>query len=400
MLKFCYYSQEVYTFQNEDNLIKSFSLDYFQSGKLDIPNKIITYTINHSRCIRLSDLIFYIDIDFVRIQFGSFLNLILSLLEKVEYIESEGLQHEYLDMNRIWLYFQEDGQYPGLIYQLLDYSIHFTGYSCPLDKGNRVKQKASIEIKQIISEIIDKCYNRIRINQKKNKDKNTSLYKQVIQQIQSLCKSNSSNEAIIFYIQEIIDQYKIDQQKKSKHFKLLDIDDTDIDPIRQKAVDKVNNVIKQIIEIGNKYGQVYIELLLQDIIQSMTQNLKTFKFDPQYCENYAQIKFKRLENKELELKQLVAGQIKDQILFSLQKYEKDYKFNIDEEEINYLQCQIVDSILQSPEVKHFYNTYWFQKDDQINYYIYAAISNIQQSIIQDEVESLFMLQILQLVDDL
>ncbi|CAK58673.1 unnamed protein product (macronuclear) [Paramecium tetraurelia] len=398
MLKFCYQSQEVYTFENYDNLMNSLSLDDFQSGKFDSPNNMITFNINHSRCIRLSDLLFYIQIDFVRIQFGQLLHLILSILKKVELIESQGLEHEYLDINRIWLYFKEESQYPGLIYQILHYSIHFTGYSCPLKYVFGVKQKASIQIQEIICQIINSCSNRIK--QQKNKDKNKQICEEILEQIYALCKTNSSIPVIILYLENTICFYKEDKYIENKLVQLLNLDDTDIEPERQKVIGEVNNIIKQIIEIGNTYGQVCVELLLQDAITKITQNLSNFSFNRQSYETYAQNKFKQLQDQEQDLQILVEQQTKNLIIYFIQQYEKDFKFEIDEEEIIQLQQYIVKSILQSPQVRHYYNTYQYQKDSQINNYIFSAIGKIQQQIIKDGVESIFMYKILLLINDL
>ncbi|CAD8188575.1 unnamed protein product [Paramecium pentaurelia] len=400
MLNLQYVTEEVYTFENEEEIIKALSLDQFQPNKLDPLKKSISYKINHNKCIRLRDLLFWIESDFVRIHLGQLLYLILSILEKVQYIENKGIQHNYLDLNRIWMKLSETSQYPSLIYQFLDYSIHFTGYNCSIKDQNLYQQQASIKIKEIIKIIIDKCFIRIQLKKNNNQEIRNQIYQQILQPIIDLCNSNQSINIIIEYIKQKLNDYNYQYNQKNKIIQSLNIDDNDNDYIgskRYKLIQNVNNDIKQIIQFGQQYGIIIIEYLLNYSIPIIANNLKSYSLI-----NYQKkaLKQQNIQNERYkELTKMIEQHIQDVVKYNLDEYSNYYKFDINEQEIKQLEQEIINSILQSPQVKYFYNTYWFQQNEQ-NCYIFAAITKISKKEIDDKLETLLFYLHVELIDQL
>ncbi|CAD8088358.1 unnamed protein product [Paramecium primaurelia] len=402
MLHLQYVTEEVYTFENEEDIIKAISLDQFQPNKLDPLNKSISYKINHNKCIRLRDLIFWIESDFVRIHLGQLLYLILSILQKVQYIENKGIGHNYLDLNRIWIQLSEISQYPSLIYQFLDYSIHFTGYNCSLKDKYLYQQQASIKIKVIIKIIIDKCFNRIQLKKNNNNQEiRNQIYQQILQPIIDLCNSNQSINIIIEYIKQKLNDYNYQYNQNNKLIQSLNIDDNENDYIgskRYKLIQKVNNDIKQIIQFGQKYGIIIIEYLLNYSIPRIANNLKSYSLIDYQKKA---LKQQNIQNERYkELTNMIEQHIQEGFKYYLDEYSNYYKFNINQKEIKQLEQEIINSILQSPQVKYFYNTYWFQQNEQIVNYIVAAITKISKKEIEDKLETLLFYLHVELIDQL
>ncbi|CAK92016.1 unnamed protein product (macronuclear) [Paramecium tetraurelia] len=280
MLNLVYDCEEVYSYENKEIIEKVLKFDSIGEVNLDEKNKSITYKINRRQCIRLRDLIFWIESDFVRIHLGQLLHLIILLLQQVRLIESLGIEHDYLDLTRIWLHLSNNSEHPSLIYQALYYSIHFTGYQCTFYQKQYSSQNASINVKEIIQIIFNRCFYKIHLKFN-NVDKRNEIYNSIVKPIMDLCKSNSNNIEIITCIQDKMKKYNYQDDLKKNLIQCLDIDDQCNDYVgsnRQKSIQKVNEDLTRIVSFGSQYGQVTIEYLLSEAIPMMSQYFgKQFK---------------------------------------------------------------------------------------------------------------------------
>ncbi|CAD8126613.1 unnamed protein product [Paramecium sonneborni] len=399
MLNFPYACEDVYSFENQEELQKAIDFDQIGQIYVDQDNKSITYKMDRSKSLRLSDLIFWIESDFVRIHLGQLLHLISNLLQKVQFIESKGIEHNYLDLNRIWLQIKQNSQYPCLIYQFFYYSIHFIGYQCPFyeKQNSQYMLKASLRINEIIQIIINKCFNQIRLKSK-NTQKRNEIFKEILQPIIDLCKSNSTSNQIIAFIQEKLKKYNYQDDMKNKLVQSLIIDDNSNDYIqsqRHSIIENVNKDLKQIIEFGRKYGQIVIENLLVYNIPLISKHLKSYQKIKFEYQSQAQELYSLLQKKELQLNELVQNSMKS----SLQEYEKQFKFKITQYEIQLMEQEIFDQIIKSKYYKYFNNTFWqYSTNQEVQDLIYAAISKSLIASIQVKLKFLFKFKTICLID--
>ncbi|CAD8125181.1 unnamed protein product [Paramecium sonneborni] len=402
MLNLFYGCDEVYSFENKEEISKTLDFDQFGQMKLDFINKCITYKIDRRKFIRLRDLIFWIESGFVMIHLGQLLQLIINLLRKVQIMESKEIEHNYLNTHRIWLQLTQNSQYPNLIYQFLYYTIHFTGYQCPFYE-NQIKpsMKASHQINKIIIFIINRCYNSIHLKWT-NLQKRNEIFEEILQPIINLCKSNSTSFEIITFIKEILMKYNYQDDQKNKMVQSLQIDDNYNDYFgsdRQELIPKINKDLTSMIEFGSQYGQIVLEFLLQNYIPIITQHLSSIskiKFDYMMkCQEQHNILQKRECKLKQQINQLVQYQIKD----NLQEYEKNYKFEITQQEMKQLEKDIIDQVFQSKFVQYFNNTYWLHSNNpDIDDAIYAIISKNIIEPVSEKIEKLFMYKIMLLID--
>ncbi|CAD8101527.1 unnamed protein product [Paramecium sonneborni] len=398
-------SEEIYSFENEDEIKKAIETDKIGEVILDYKYKSITYKMNRIKCIRLSDFIFWIQSDFIRIHLGQLLCLIFDLIKKVQSIESQGIEHYYLDLNRIWLQLQENS-YPSIIYQFLYYHIHFTGYQCPFyeKKDSSLPIKASIKIKEIIQIIINRCFNRVHLKWT-DPHKREELYNATIKPIMDLCKQNSSSTFQIFaQIQETLKQYKYEDDKKNNSVQTLETDDKINDFIgsqREKAISKVKTDLNNLIEFGSQYGQIVIDFLLQQQIPIISKLLESYsKVKLEYFIQAQQLG-NNLQKREIKIKEILKQKVQILIPESLKKYDEYFKFEITKQEIGTLEQEIITSVLKSQQVQYFNNTYWLHSNNQhIDDFIFAAIPKIINQYVDDKLEELFTYKILLLIDEL
>ncbi|CAD8089171.1 unnamed protein product [Paramecium primaurelia] len=404
MINLFYVSEEVYSYENEDIIKKALEFDRIGEVQLDLQNKSIYYKINRRKCIRLSDLIFWIESDFIRIHLGQLLYLFVLLLNQVQLIESQGIEHNYLDLNRIWLHLAENSQYPNLIYQILIYSIHFTGYQCPIYEKSKFQQKASSKIKEIIQIIINRCFNRIHLKWTNN-DKRNQIYNEIMIPIINLCKSqNSNNYDIIICIQGLMKKYNYKEDLKNKLIQCLDIDDNCNDYFnsdRQKVIPKVNQDLTAIIQFANQYGQIVIESLLYQFIPIISKHLESYsKLKLDYIFK-AQQEYKMIIKNESKTYQLIKEQVQIMIQNSLKEKEKEYKFEITDDEIKQLEVDIINQVLQCQSLKYFNNTFWlYHNNQEIHHYQFSAATKYMVQIVEEQVDLLFIKKVLILITEL
>ncbi|CAD8131359.1 unnamed protein product [Paramecium sonneborni] len=397
-------SEEIYSFENEDEIKKAIETDKIGEVILDYKYKSITYKMNRIKCIRLSDFIFWIQSDFIRIHLGQLLCLIFDLINKVQIMESQGIEHYYLDLNRIWLKLQENS-YPSIIYQFLYYHIHFTGYQSPFyeKKDSSLPIKASIKIKEIIQIIIYRCFNRIHLKWTDPR-KREELYNAIIKPIMDLCKQNSSSIfQINIQIQETLNQYKYQDDKKNNIVQSLQIDDNVADFIgsqREKAISKVKKDLNDLIEFGSQYRQIGIDFLLQQQIPIISKHLESYsKVKLEYFIQ-AQQQGNNLQKREIKIKQILQQKVQILIPESLKKYDEYFKFEITKQEIGTLEQEIITSVLKSQQVQYFNNTYWLHSNNQhIDDFIFAAIPKIINQYVDDKIEEMITYKNLRLIDE-
>ncbi|CAD8187777.1 unnamed protein product [Paramecium pentaurelia] len=404
MLNLFYVSEEVYSYENEDIIKKALEFDRIGEVQLDLENKSISYKINRRKCIRLSDLIFWIESDFIRIHLGQLLYLFVQLLNQVQLIESQGIEHNYLDLNRIWLHLTENSQYPALIYQILIYSIHFTGYQCPIYEKSKFLQKASSKMKEIIQIIINRCFNRIHLKWTNN-DKRNQIYNEIMIPIINLCKSqNSNNYDIIRCISDLMKKYNYKEELQNKLIQCLDIDDNCNDYInsdRQKVIPKVNQDLTAIIEFANQYGYIVIESFLYQYIPIISKHLESYSKLKLDYQMKAQQEYNRIKENESKINQLIKEQVQIMIQNSLKEKEKEYKFEITDDEIKQLEVEIINQVLQCSSLKYFNNTFWLHQNNQeIHHYQFSAASKYMVQIVEEQVDLLFIKKVLILVTEL
>ncbi|CAD8159269.1 unnamed protein product [Paramecium pentaurelia] len=404
MLKIKYIITEVYPFNNFDEIVKAISFDQFGSANIDQLKQSVKYTINSGQSIRLRDLIFWIQSNFIRIHLGQLLVLFLKLLEKVQFLEANGIKHNYLDFNRIWLHLTQKSQYPSLIYQFLDYSIHFTGYDCPFyEKTNDSGiTEASQKIKEIIKFIITLCFDQI-IFLRTNKNTRNSYYQELLQPIVNLCQPNSTTQQIIQIIQKNLSAFNYQENLQNNCFQCLNIDDKINDYIespRYEIIPKINKDLEQIIEFGNAFGQVVVESILLYYIPIFGKNLVSYSITDYLVK--VQQQYNIISQREKKIRDSIKEQvIKTFEYFLLEKYENKYKFQITKEEKDSINKDIIDSIIESAQFQYFNNSYWLHiNNEEIENLILVSISEILIQQVQDQIDLFLMYKILVLIDEL
>ncbi|CAD8157945.1 unnamed protein product [Paramecium octaurelia] len=145
---------EYFQYENKDQLKCELGLN--RIGHIDwIPNeKWIKYTINLKNCIRLRDLMFWIQKGLVLMSIEQILKLCRSLLIKVDELKQNKLNHFYLTSDRIWLKLNQNSKLLTISQNEIQYDIVFTGFQCPIFESDSQQQDASISILNIINQLI------------------------------------------------------------------------------------------------------------------------------------------------------------------------------------------------------------------------------------------------------
>ncbi|CAD8119150.1 unnamed protein product [Paramecium sonneborni] len=397
MLKLNYISEEIYICDCLDKIEKILEFDNIGQYSINPKNNSITYYINHEKCIRLRDLLFWIDQDFVRIHLGQILILSLKLLEKVQLLESQNILHYFLDQNRIWLELEPSSQYPSIIYQFLNYSIHFTGYRCQF-----MKQK-TVELKHLEKQKIF-TFDKIHLNKQVTPLEKKNIKKQILEPIIDKCNPNIKIQDIINIIKIKLQEYQYKDDQSSKFVQSLDIDDNKndyIDSERYKLIEKVNIQINKIVEQKKNYQQIFIDFFLQQYIQLISKNLKScLQINLDFDKKAQELQDFLTKNKS-DLKENIKDYVHSLIENYLKKYEKYFKFSISESEFKSLEKEVINSIMQSQTMKYYNNTYWFYSNNiEICKFMIQAVKKILDQEVRDQIELFYMYKILMLIDDL
>ncbi|CAD8129065.1 unnamed protein product [Paramecium sonneborni] len=395
MLKLNYQSEERQTFSNLEEILKVVEIDDFGIPDINFNKKTITYQINHQRCIRLSDLKFWIVNNLVRIHLGQLLDLCLKLLQKVKFLESKSIQHNYLDQNRIWLILDQNSASPSVIYQFLSYQILFTGYQSPCYESGLKVIQATTQIKNIVKLFLEECIGNINLKKKTPQNK-----QQILEPIIEQCKNNQNIQEIIKSIEKILLQYRYQENIQNKSSQSLDIDD-DNNYDRQKLIEQINIQIDQIIECGSKHGQLLIEKLLHYYIPIISKQLGlNSKLNLDY-QNEVEKQRNILDQQEQQFKQKISDQIKILIKNSIIEYEKDFKFEITESDLNSIEKEIINSIMESQYIKYFQNTYQLHHNTKDIMQSKIQITNkFLNEEVKDKISLFYMFKILELIDNL
>ncbi|CAD8045487.1 unnamed protein product [Paramecium sonneborni] len=145
---------EYYQYENKTQLEKELELNKVGRYEFMPDEKWIKYTINQERCIRLSDLIYYIEEKLIYMSIGQILKLCEKLLQKVIDLNENQIDHKYLISYRIWLILEKDSEFLTICNQNLKYSISFTGFQCPIYETGEEQQVSSNSILKIVDKII------------------------------------------------------------------------------------------------------------------------------------------------------------------------------------------------------------------------------------------------------
>ncbi|CAD8209703.1 unnamed protein product [Paramecium pentaurelia] len=87
-----------------------------------------------------SFIIEFDEIELTRIHLGQLLVFVKSLDQKVQQLQLSKIEHEYLDLNKIWLKFNDQNEAFNCKYSKINNPIHFFGYQCKNDEINQLLQ--------------------------------------------------------------------------------------------------------------------------------------------------------------------------------------------------------------------------------------------------------------------
>ncbi|CAD8113341.1 unnamed protein product [Paramecium primaurelia] len=417
MQYFSYTSEDIYTYQNLEELKKIIEIDEIGLTRIHEQEQYVSYEINREKCIRLSDLVYFISFNLVRIHLGQLLVLVKSLAQKVQQLQLVKIDHEYLDCNRIWLKFNNQNEAFNCKYSILNYTIHFTGYQCPnyedLNEKEIERVSQSKKILIIIKYIIDNCFDNIILTQPKDDVKKT-IIEPIINEI-----NNKQLDQLIYKIDDTLKKYQYDKQKQ-----IISVDE-DIDTINNKRHEgkiKYNLDIKKIMQTtsqmektpSNAYKLEYC------LYSSLPQIVKQLDND----EGYQRIQYEGnnikttieqiyfdLQNK---IQNYIEKQVKQAIIEQIQFNSQFFKFQYDEQDITKI---ITKVICKHAIIQYFYNTYTYifkytfklNIDNQDTYEfnankLYQAMEKAIDKIIPLETKQYFILEttnkILELINDL
>ncbi|CAD8192935.1 unnamed protein product [Paramecium octaurelia] len=359
MKHFLYDSEDVYTYENLEELQKILQFDQIGEVTYNQEENYIKYKIHREECIRLSDLIYFISSNLGRIHLGQLLVLVQSLVTKVQQLELANFDHLYLDSNRIWLKFKNKEQALNMKYQQLDYTVHFTGYQCPnyedLNEKENLKIPSSQKILLIIKGLIDNCFNNIILAKSIQKaDVKKSIIDPILHEI-----STKKLDQLIKEINSILQRYEYKKEKQTISFDeqvtLFD-ERFELDLDYKKDIKKIMETKKTSETTANHYFIEYcLYLNLPQIVQGLenSNQFQRIQYDGvKTVEVFDQIQSKIQTERQNYIEQLVKNEIEKQSYHFVQFY----RFDFDLEEMNKI---ITSQISNHAIIKYFNNTYTY-----------------------------------------
>ncbi|CAD8126620.1 unnamed protein product [Paramecium sonneborni] len=406
-----YWSYQYYTYQDIILLKKILKVDQVGFVKIYEDEKIIEYQIDRSQHLRLSDLIQMIKANYAKIKLGQLIQLFLNLINQVLQLQiSYQIEHQYLDVNRIWLIFNDPNQIINVFPNKIKYSIGFTGYQCQLyeDSLHQIKP-AQKEILQIIKDIlIDFKSSHIFFNDSKKNQILKLIYDPIIQECDKFNIYNTQNVII-----EILCKQDFDNEQQS--ISLDDIQQIN-NCMKQRKITKkyCENCIKYFIDMFKEQQSYFIEKIL---MQNM-KNLVAILDDQQQPQDQNDIlqhqilnmsaeKLEKLqqhfESQQSKLKNNLKQSINQLLEDILENQMKNFKLQISEEEKQKLLNNLLDRIVNMKFNKYFYNSIYFSKkqnQQDFQQYQESLITKFSTEIVTKEVEMLIQYKILLLIDEL
>ncbi|CAK79427.1 unnamed protein product (macronuclear) [Paramecium tetraurelia] len=159
MIGFKYQSYLTYSYtKSYDEMCLILNEDGFKDVEIIKSENIIKYTINNERVIRLDNLLYLFKIKYLRLTIAQLIQLCLEIVKKYQKLQSNSIEHNYLDLNRVLLSLHTKSEGLFIIPSTFTYDIHFTGYDCPFYERENYEDytiQDSEAIKSIVNKIID-----------------------------------------------------------------------------------------------------------------------------------------------------------------------------------------------------------------------------------------------------
>ncbi|CAK89350.1 unnamed protein product (macronuclear) [Paramecium tetraurelia] len=360
MKHFSYYSEDIYTYENLDELKKILQFDEIGEIEYNQEDEYIQYKINREECIRLSDLIYFISSNLGRIHLGQLLVLIKSLVSKVQQLKSANFDHLYLDSNRIWLKFNNKQQTLNSKYQIFQYTVHFTGYQCPnyedLNEKENLQITSSQKILLIIKGLIDNCFDNIILDKTKER---TNVKNDIIDPI--LHEISTKNlDQLIEEINSILQKYQYDKEKQTI---LVDEYVETILEVRHDLqigykldIQQIMKTKKNMETITDAYLIEYcLYLNIPKIVQGFENSTNFQRIEyvgEKTVEFFEQIQLKIQNERQNYIEELIKQEIEKQSEY----YVQFYRFDFDLEQVR----EVITPLIRNHAIiKYFHNTFTY-----------------------------------------
>ncbi|CAD8066301.1 unnamed protein product [Paramecium sonneborni] len=405
MKGFNYKSCLTYPFNRPISEMKSIiEKDSFQISEINEELKIVTYTIDNSKSIKLSYLLQFIEVKFLKLSLAQFIQLGIDIYNKYKYLVQNQIQHKYLSSDRVYLTVQNEQSAFSILPGLLKYSINFTGYDCPfyeLENYEFYQKSDGQSIKEIITNIIQIAIKQFNlrnnaINEQPQNDRCNIQNKEVIYQkiyIDGICRSLDS-----FYINanEIFEKFNNYENQQQ----LLNGIDLQFDKNvfwRNKRLQKVNENIQTLIQKNYQIHKWYKTeyLLLQTLPLIIKEVKESYFYQQQILDQYKN--FKNL--------QFIIGCVSDQDCNSiidryLQKAKEKYKFHIDKSII--YQNTISQIHIKFKCLNYFYNNIQFQtlQDQKILNQIESIKKKLLEQIVEEKMKEQIESNIIRILEEM
>ncbi|CAD8187771.1 unnamed protein product [Paramecium pentaurelia] len=402
MLGMEYICQQFYSYQDVQQLKEIIKID--QIGIINIyeDEQIIKYQIDRSKCLRLSDLIYMINQNFVRLYLGQLLTLFVNLLNKVISLQTQyNIYHQYLDPNRIWLIFQNSFRSVGFVYTKIDYKIAFTGYQCQQYViGSNLPISAYEKIQQIIKAILKQFQknNMFFKNSTQNEIKQ-QIYDPIIQVCDKL-----DIFATLDKIQGILKEFGFDEQQQTIKFE-DSLKNQKVEIIRNQNIKQIEQQIKEYVQVlKDEENPLILEMIILTQMKNIAstienqQKLKKVEKDNHYLKSMESF----YEEYQIQLKNSTENIIQVIVKDTLQQKLIQYKLEYLEEEIQKLTQNIVKKIVNMRLNQYFYNSphYYIRYDQQHLLQCQLSLySKLLLEIVNEEIDIFILLQVILVIDE-
>ncbi|CAD8130924.1 unnamed protein product [Paramecium sonneborni] len=400
MLGFKFQQCPYYSYVNFNLLQQQLNYENFGDTQIDHEQQMIEYFIDGSRCLRLQDLIYSIEVKFTKFHLGQLLVLFQKILEKIFQMEQQELEHNFLDQTRIWLTLEQNSPPLKITYQTIQYKINFTGYQCKLyendlDESIKASEKILIIISSILQEFKEK---RIACN-----NDNTNLQK-IVNEIYDPIIQQCQKGGIIETTNIIINLLQKFQYENT--FQTISFDDKYLDYYSYSLRDyRLTDIKLELDEFINTYGQYgkQLESILLLKVKKIGQNLDNFYSPKNEFENQEIENFLNLE------KQFTQQNIKEIATFveiltdnSIENNLSQYKFQISPDDRKIIYDSIQTRVRDQKLFKYFetYPMIFIQNRFRFQDNLRFIYQNLIKEIAEQEVELYVELQILMLIDEL
>ncbi|CAD8087883.1 unnamed protein product [Paramecium primaurelia] len=335
---------EYFQYENKQQLYKELSLN--QIGIIEeIPNqRWIKQTINLKNCIRLRDLMLWIEKGLVLISLGQILRLCENLLKKVIELQQNKLDHCYLTSNRIWLKLIQNNKLLSIAYVDIEYQIVFTGFQCPIFENQQNKQSASTSIIQIMIQIIkvfETNFHQFRYIQYLNQSIFHILYQQKdIYQAQNFIRQSYQ----IYKSHNNYNDYYTEFQKINEYRKKMEYGISKLFFTTLHCFNSNEGFFQEDVILG------LISIIVESIKQNTLKNLEEIDFN------------KLCEQQEIFWKSMIKSLLTDNTLIiirnSLEKIKEITRLEISQEDEQMMINEINREIKKSYILKYFFNSIW------------------------------------------